>query len=69
VVPEAKRFAIATKVDDAEVSDHLWDHRAIRVNRTPTNQPGRKGIDDVVKGPVKALEKDHHQVISELLVP
>jgi hypothetical protein len=38
VVPESKRFAVATKADDVEVPEHLWDHRELRVNRTPTSQ-------------------------------
>jgi hypothetical protein len=41
VVPEAKRFTIATKSDDAEVPEHLWDQRALRVNGTPTFQEGK----------------------------
>jgi hypothetical protein len=31
------------------------------------NQPGRKSVDVVVRGLVKALEKDHHQVIAQFL--
>jgi hypothetical protein len=40
VVPEAKRFAIATKADDAEVPEHLWDLRAVRVDGTLNTQEG-----------------------------
>jgi hypothetical protein len=40
VVPEAKRFSIATKADDAEVPDHLWDLRALRLDGTLSTQEG-----------------------------
>jgi hypothetical protein len=33
--------AIATKADDAEVPEHLWDHIALRVNGTPTIEEGK----------------------------
>jgi hypothetical protein len=38
VVPEAKRFSIAMKVDDAEVLEHLWDLRALRLDGTLNTQ-------------------------------
>jgi hypothetical protein len=40
VVPEAKRFVIATKADDAEVPEHLWDLRALRLDGTLNTQEG-----------------------------
>jgi hypothetical protein len=40
VVPEAKRFAIATKADDAEVPEHLWDLIALRLDGTLNTQEG-----------------------------
>jgi hypothetical protein len=40
VVPEAKRFAIATKADDAKVPEHLWDLRALRLDGTLNTQEG-----------------------------
>jgi hypothetical protein len=41
VGPEVKRFFIATKVDDADVPEHLWDLRALKVKRAPTSQEGK----------------------------
>jgi hypothetical protein len=40
VVPDAKRFAIATESDDAEVPEHLWDLRALRLDGTLITQEG-----------------------------
>jgi hypothetical protein len=40
VVPEAKRFAIATKADDAKVPEHLWDLRELRLDGTLNTQEG-----------------------------
>jgi hypothetical protein len=40
VVPEAKRFAIATKADDAEVPEHIWDLIALRLDGTLNTQEG-----------------------------
>jgi hypothetical protein len=40
VVPEAKRFAIATKADNAEVPEHLWDPRALIVDGTLNTHEG-----------------------------
>jgi hypothetical protein len=36
VVPEAKRFDVATKVDDTEMPEHLWNRRALKVDQVPT---------------------------------
>jgi hypothetical protein len=40
VLPEAKRFAIATKADDAEVPEHLCDLRALRLDVILDTQEG-----------------------------
>jgi hypothetical protein len=40
VVPDARRFAIATKADDAEFPEHLWDLRALRLDGTLNTQEG-----------------------------
>jgi hypothetical protein len=40
VVPEANRFAIARKVDDAEVPEHLWDLRALKLDGNLNTQEG-----------------------------
>jgi hypothetical protein len=40
VVTDTKRFAIATKADDAEVPEHLWDLRALRLDGTLNTQEG-----------------------------
>jgi hypothetical protein len=39
-VSEAKRFAIATKADDAKVPEHLWHLRALRLYGTLNTQEG-----------------------------
>jgi hypothetical protein len=41
VVPDAKRFDVATKADDTDVPEHLWDLRALKVKRAPTTQEGK----------------------------
>jgi hypothetical protein len=41
VGPEAKRFSLATKADDDDVPEHLWDHRALKVDQVPTNKERR----------------------------
>jgi hypothetical protein len=41
VGPEAKRFAVVTKVDDADMPEHLWDLRALKVDQAPTSQEGK----------------------------
>jgi hypothetical protein len=41
VGPESKRFAVATKADDADVPEHLWDLIASKVKRYPTSQEGK----------------------------
>jgi hypothetical protein len=64
VVPEAKRFAIATKADDAKVPEHLWDLRALRLDGTLNTQEGNTLT---LLRNVATLEKDHHQVTSSLL--
>jgi hypothetical protein len=38
VGPEAKRFAVATKADDADEPEHLWDLRALKLKQAPTIQ-------------------------------
>jgi hypothetical protein len=40
VLPESKSFAIAMKADDAEVPEHLWDLRALRLDGTLNTQEG-----------------------------
>jgi hypothetical protein len=39
VGPEANKFSVATKADDADVPEHLF--RALKVNRAPTSQEGK----------------------------
>jgi hypothetical protein len=41
VGPEAKRFAVATKADDANAPEHLWDLRALKFKWAPTSQEGK----------------------------
>jgi hypothetical protein len=36
VGPESKRFAVATNEDDADVSERLWNLRALKVDRSPS---------------------------------
>jgi hypothetical protein len=36
VVLEAKRFDVATKAEDYDVPEHLWDHRSLKVDQVPT---------------------------------
>jgi hypothetical protein len=39
--PEAKRFVVATKAEDVDVLEHIWNLRALQVQRVPTIQEGK----------------------------
>jgi hypothetical protein len=41
VEPDAKRFAVSTKADDADVPENLWDLRALKVKRAQIFQEGK----------------------------
>jgi hypothetical protein len=41
VGPGVKRFCVATKADDADIPEHLWYLRALKLKWTPTSQEGK----------------------------